>query len=101
MVVECVGCLELQVFSGADPGNKKQCSRQLQCEVPCSVGNIVNSSLFINSSWSPLSSTSQAIFAGGGCLALGGSGHGGVWPQGGSGHGGVCPWGGGAGDILV
>ncbi len=27
--------------------NKKQCSRQLQCKVPCGVGNVVNSSLFI------------------------------------------------------
>ncbi len=40
--------------------NKKQCSRQLQCEVPCGVGNVINSSLFINSSLSSLSSTSHA-----------------------------------------
>ncbi len=39
--------------------NKKQCSRQLQCKVPCGVGN-VNSALFINSSLSSLSSTSHA-----------------------------------------
>ncbi len=39
--------------------NKQQCSRHLQCEVPCGVSN-VNSSLFINSSLSPLSSTSHA-----------------------------------------
>ena len=37
--------------------NKKQCSRQLQCEVPCA-GNVVNSSL------SSLSSTSHAVFRG-------------------------------------
>ncbi len=62
--------------------NKKQCSRQLQCEVPCSVGNVANSSLFINSFWSSLSSASHAVLGGG--LAEGG-----VWPQG------VWPWGGG------
>ncbi len=66
--------------------NKKQCSRQLQCEVPCSVGNVVNSSLF-NSSWSSLSSTSHADFAGGvwpgGVWPWGGLAAGGVWPRGG------------------
>ncbi len=51
--------------------NKKQCSRQLQCEVHCSVGNVVNSSLFMNSSLSSLSSTSHAVHKGWG------SGHGG------------------------
>ncbi len=45
--------------------NEKQCSRQLQCEVPCGVSNVVNSSLFINSSLSSLSSTSHAICKGG------------------------------------
>ncbi len=44
--------------------NKKQCSRQLQCEVPCGIGNVVNSSL------SSLSSTSHAV-QGGGVLATG------------------------------
>ncbi len=39
--------------------NKKQCSRQLQCEVPCA-GNVVNSSL------SSSSSTSHAVRRGGG-----------------------------------
>ncbi len=38
--------------------NKKQGSRQLQCEVPCA-GNVVNSSL-------SLSSTSHAVHRGGG-----------------------------------
>ena len=50
--------------------NKKQCSRQLQCEVLCGVGNVVNSSL------SSLSSV------GGGSRGLGGPGVGGVWGQG-------------------
>ena len=69
--------------STSDPlthrNNEKQCSRQLQCEVPCSVGGVVNSSLFINLSWSSLSSTSYAIFFfwGGGLATVGG-----VWPQG-------------------
>ncbi len=49
--------------------NKKQCSRQLQCEVPCSIGNVMNSSLFINSSLSSLSSTSHAIHREGGVPA--------------------------------
>ncbi len=44
--------------------NKKQCSRQLQCEVPGSVGNVINSSLFINSSLSSSSSTSHAVCRG-------------------------------------
>ncbi len=51
--------------------NKKQCSRQLQCEVPCSVGSVMNSSLFINSSLSSLSSTSHAVLVGGVCLCWG------------------------------
>ena len=55
--------------------NKKQCSRQLQCNVPCSVGNFVNSSLFINSSLSSLSSTSHAIQGRGGGPWEGGRGH--------------------------
>ncbi len=42
--------------------NKKQCSRQLQCKVPCGVGNIVNASLFINSSLSSLFSTSHTAY---------------------------------------
>ncbi len=58
--------------------NKKQCSRQLQCEVPCGVSNVVNSSLFINSSLSYLSSTSHTVLRGEG------SGHGGeAWVGGG------------------
>ncbi len=60
--------------------NKKQCSRQLQCEVPC-IGNVINSSLFINSSLSSLSSTSHAACwpQGGGCLR-GSTSSRGVWP---------------------
>ena len=55
--------------------NKKQCSRQLQCEVPCSVGHVVNSSL------SSLSSTSHALHRGGGLAR--GVGHGGFgWGRG-------------------
>ncbi len=72
--------------------NKKQCSRQLQCEVPCSIGNVINSSLFINSSLSSLSSTSHTVRGGPGGVWAGGSGHGGLGRGGG-------PW--GAGDILV
>ncbi len=63
--------------------NKKQCSRQLQCKVPCSISNVINSSLFINSSLSSLSSTSHAVRGGGGST-------GGLWPGGG-------PWGRGQG----
>ncbi len=59
--------------TGAMGENEKQCSRQLQCEVPCSVSNVINSSLFINSSLSSLSSTSHAV---GGGPAMGGSGKG-------------------------
>ncbi len=44
--------------------NKKQCSWQLQCEAP-SAGNVVNSSLFVNSSMSSLSSTRHATCGGG------------------------------------
>ncbi len=68
--------------------NKKQCSRQLQCEVPGGVGNVVNSSLFNNSSLSTLSSTSPAVQGGvqpggslGGRRGVGGGG-GGVGGQG-------------------
>ena len=53
--------------------NKKQCSRQLQCEVPCGVGNVINSSLFIKTSLSSLPSTSHAAC----CPWKGGSGQGG------------------------
>ncbi len=63
-----------------DSQNKKQCSRQVQCEVPCSVGNVINSSLFINSSLSSLSSTSHVVFlssTGGGSGCRGGSACGG------------------------
>ncbi len=42
--------------------NKMQCSRQLQCKVPCSVGGVINSSLFIESS---LSSTNHTVHGGG------------------------------------
>ncbi len=48
-----------------DIWNKKQCSRQLQCEVPHGIGNVINSSLFINSSLSSLSSTRHAVCRGG------------------------------------
>ncbi len=73
-------CLvRLNVFVSAAASNKKQCSRQLLCEVPCGVGNVVNSSLFINSSLSSLSSTSHAVHGGGpasgrGVLLLAGRG---------------------------
>ncbi len=53
-------------------------------------GNVINSSLFINSSWSSLSSTSHAVFGGGG------TGHGGVQPWG-SHRGRGVPGGGGRG----
>ncbi len=82
--------LKRQSFVSFPAINKKQCSRQLQCENPlqrCSGVNVINSSLFINSSWSSLSSTSHAVFCRGG--GLGGSG------QGWGGLGGV--WGGGQG----
>ncbi len=61
--------------------NDKQCSRQLQCEAPCSVGVVNSSSLFINSS---LSSTTHAVCRG----SPGGSGHGrgGLSVAGGRGH---------------
>ena len=59
--------------------NKKQCSRQLQCEVPCGIGNVINSSLFINSSLSSLSSTSHAVHGWGSHLQ---------WGEGGGGRGG-------------
>ncbi len=63
----------------AEP-NKKQCSRQLQCEVPCGVGNVISSSLFINSSLSSLSSTSHAVCRGawGAWVGGGGLGEGGL-----------------------
>ncbi len=70
--------------------NKKQCSRQLQCDVPCGVGNVINSSLFIKSSLSSLSSTSHA-----GPPPSGG----GVWQGRGSGRGRGLGEGEGAGDI--
>ncbi len=87
--------------------NKKQCSRQLQCEFPCSVRNVVNSSLFINSSLSSLSFTSHAVTGGGGCLASGRGGgfclqQGDRAPMGEGGPtGGGGPTGEGAGDISV
>ncbi len=62
--------------------NNKQCSRQLQCEVPCGIGNGVNSSSFINSSLSSLSSTSHVVHTvcGGPASAGGGVSRGrGVW----------------------
>ncbi len=65
--------MDPEVLESTQQRNKKQCSRQLQCEVPCGVGNVINSSLFINSSLSSLSSTSHAVHGGGGsCLWLGG-----------------------------
>ncbi len=48
----------------------------------CNGVNVINSSLFINSSWSSLSSTSHAVFCRRGVWP------GGVWPGGGSGQGG-------------
>ncbi len=51
--------------------NKKQCSRQLQCEVSCSVSDVINYSL------SSLSSTSHAVPRGGGSGRRGGLGGGG------------------------
>ncbi len=73
--------------------NKKQCSRQLQCEVPCDVGIVINSSLFINSSLSSLSSTSHAVQGGvfqlqGGPTVRGGLGQGGLGEGEGEGEGG-------------
>ncbi len=61
----CFSCKNapLAQFFDAPKCNKKQCSRQLQCEVPCT-GNVINSSLFINSSLSSLSSTSHAVCRG-------------------------------------
>ncbi len=59
--------------------NKKQCSRQLQCEVPCA-GNVVNSSMFVNSSLSSLSSTSHAVHKRG--FGQGGFRHGVGWGRG-------------------
>ncbi len=67
--------------------NKKQCSRQLQCQVPCGVRDVVNSSLFTNSSLSSLSSTSHAIFGGGGVQLQGGSGGARGLGEGGGGQG--------------
>ncbi len=64
-----------------ETANKKQCSRQLQCEVPCGVSNAVNSSLFNNSSLSSLSSTSHAACCPWGGPASSGGSH--LW-QGGS-----------------
>ena len=55
--------------SYATINNEKQCSRQLQYEVPCSIGNVINFSLFINSSLSSLPSTSHAA-----CCPRGGVG---------------------------
>ncbi len=57
-------------------------------QVPCSVGNVVNSSLFINSSLSSLSSTSHAVWGGPQGGPQGVSGHRGVWLGGGGFHGG-------------
>ncbi len=72
--------------------NKKQCSRQLQCEVPCGTGNVINSFLFINSSLSSLSSTNHAVHQdGGGSSCRGGLRQG----EGGWGRGK------GAGDISI
>ena len=71
---------QMLLFSPSRCNNEKQCSWQLQCEVPCSIGSVVNSSLFINSSLSSLSSTSYAVRRLG--LAAGG-----VWLWGG---GSVC-----------
>ncbi len=68
-------------------GNKKQCSRQLQCEVPCGIGDV-------NSALSSLPSTSHARPHRGVWQFLGGLGEGG-WGRGvGGGEGG---WGRGRG----
>ena len=55
--------------------NKKQCSRQLQCEIPWA-GDVVSSSLFVNSSLSSLSSPRGGPSGGGGLLGGGGSSRG-------------------------
>ncbi len=60
--------------------NKKQYSRQLQCEVPCDVGNVIDSSL------SSLSSTGHAVHRGGGPAS--GRGEGGLVGEGGLAGGG-------------
>ncbi len=72
---QCTADSKLQ--NGCETVNKKQCSRQLHCEVPCNVANVINSSLFINSSLSSLSSTSHAVRSGG--LAAGVQVGGGGW----------------------
>ncbi len=61
------------VKESVELSNKKQCSRQLQCKVPCGIGNVINSSLFINSSLSSLSFTSHAVQGGGFLPLVGGS----------------------------
>ncbi len=60
-VVHCA-CVMRCVFPQV---NKKQCSRQLQCKVPCSIGNVVNSAWFSNTYLSSLCSTSHAVQGGG------------------------------------
>ncbi len=60
LVCQCVS-----VASHTLPGARSLSSRQLQCEVPCGIGNVINPSLFINSSLSSLSSTSHAVHKGG------------------------------------
>ena len=73
-------------------GNRmKHCSRQLQYEVPCGVGNVINSSLFTNSSLSSLSSTRYAVRRGQGVPTFGRGfhlwwGRGGLAGGGGRGH---------------
>ncbi len=65
--------------------NQKQCSRQLQCEVPCSIGNVVNSSSFLNSSILVLLVFHQSccLLGGGVQVGEGVSGRGrGVWGRG-------------------
>ncbi len=64
----------------SQPNNEKQCSKQLQCEVPCSIGNVVNSSLFINCSF--LFCPPPVMLS-----MEGGSAGGGVWPGGSMGGG--------------
>ncbi len=55
LFVFCYFLYQKKLKQGQNLQNKEQCSRQLQCEVPCGVGYVINSSLFINSSILPCS----------------------------------------------
>ncbi len=85
---------------GSGAANKKQCSRQLQCEVPCSVAVALMSSILPCLSilpGPPCPLPAMLSSAEGGSLATGG----GLAAGGGSGCRGGLAAGGGAGDILV